>query len=63
MRILEGYLSILGASTKLSDGGGAFCFAAAYSQTDNVEKIQISSPQIRQQVSLTCRQLYEFSYS
>ena len=34
MRILEGYLSILGASTKLGDGGGDLCFAAAHSQTD-----------------------------
>jgi hypothetical protein len=37
MRILEGYLSILGASTKLGDGGGDFYFAAAQFQTDYVK--------------------------
>jgi hypothetical protein len=33
-RILEGYLSILSAGSKLGDGGGAHCLATTYFQTD-----------------------------
>lgn len=58
MRIPEAYLSILGISTKLGDGG-ARCLDEAYSRADFLKKIQTSSLRIRQQMPLSYRQLYE----